>query len=457
MSSCAEDSSEIQPVSKPVVSEIENDGTVRFIVDRISIDILSTTRLDDQRVAQEVGKQYPSWRATKKELEDYGTALESLKKDLKKFAANQYSKICLKKAAVLQMKTKENCIVTNWTTIGTDFALSPTWSKAITLFHTLYTSMDECPEFKINVEQEWMKNNGIVYTEECPQGTRERTGICSMITHKVCGLRKDINKRVSKKHGFYVIKSKPKNTDGKQARRRKVYLFEQEYVVYDPKIGSKQPVTDFDTYIKSLNGDTYVSFQESMSLFEIKQSNAVLPKRVQDNLEFQERVENVVIDRNNSSNDVDIATISTENAMTPVITNTTKLQTTPKKLQGREQKYLEKSMKELEEQQRKFNEMKIKFEKEMAAKQAGLMRAIRVKKRKVNNLLLTNSTFFSKTLTSIVNVHLRNKHQETPQESEQESDQESDQESEYGKIKKKKKNEKTIRKKKKVSRIIEYL
>jgi hypothetical protein len=155
-------------------------------------------RLDDQRVAQEVGKQYPSWRATKKELEDYGTALESLKKDLKKFAANQYSKICLKKAAVLQMKTKENCIVTNWTAIGSDFASSPTWSKAIALFHTLYTSMDECPEFKINVEREWMKNNGIVYTEEYPQGTREITGICSMITHKVCGLRKDINKRVSK-------------------------------------------------------------------------------------------------------------------------------------------------------------------------------------------------------------------------------------------------------------------
>jgi hypothetical protein len=148
-----------------------------------------------------------------------------------------------------------------------------------------------------------------------------------------------------------------------------------------------------------------------MSLFEIKQSNALLPKRIQENLEFQEIKELVETDKKKTNNDdyvetriteevmTPVTTNMTEEVMTPLTTNTNIRQTTPRRLQGREQRFFEQSMKELEEQRRQFNDMKIKFEKEMAAKEAGMLRAVRVKKRQVNNELLIYSTFIAESLT----------------------------------------------------------
>jgi hypothetical protein len=134
----------------------------RWGIHKISIDILTAIKLKPNRVAQEVGKQLPTTKATNEVFDTYYKKLEAMKQDIKEFAGQQYRKCCLRKAALLGMKINDDGgIVTTWGGIGADFSRNPTWRKAIILYHSLYTSMDESPEFKKMIEKEWMKLHSI--------------------------------------------------------------------------------------------------------------------------------------------------------------------------------------------------------------------------------------------------------------------------------------------------------
>jgi hypothetical protein len=193
-----------------------------------------------------------------------------------------------------------------------------------------------------------------------------------------------MNTRVSKKHGFYVIKSKQKQEDGKQAPRRKMYIFEQEYVTYDKKIGNHQEESDFDSYLKQIHEDSYVSLEESLSTFVIQQNDDdVQQNKIQDNVS-QEFLQSEPIEEINEyeksffGDSISDTTPKQNHKKCPNDNNVPK-----KNLENREKKLLEQARKELEDEETKFRNMQAEYEKKQAAKEAFSSRAQRREKRKV--------------------------------------------------------------------------
>jgi hypothetical protein len=232
-------------------------------INRISVHLLSSEKnsLTTITVAAEVGKQDASQKVNSKEIQDYLARLVLMKEDLKDYAGMSYKSRCVQRAASLGMRNiRDGSIVSTWESLGNDFQCCPSWEKAIMLYHSLYTCVDECPDYKSSLEREWLTNHHIVYSGDYPKG-RYVTGIHTLISQKICSLRKDIACRVSRLHGFKVIKSIPKDENGKQAPRRVMYHFNKGYVTQNQG-KTKINDVDFETYLKSVHGKLYVAFED---------------------------------------------------------------------------------------------------------------------------------------------------------------------------------------------------
>ena len=71
-----------------------------------------------------------------------------------------YRRLVTSTAKKLGMKLPNSDItVFDYKHVGEDFRINPTWSNAEALYHTVYTSVDNLPNFLIDLERHVMKKN----------------------------------------------------------------------------------------------------------------------------------------------------------------------------------------------------------------------------------------------------------------------------------------------------------
>jgi hypothetical protein len=235
----------------------------------LSVQILTTCgkSLTETSVSHEMSVQNPNVIPELDKVHDYMERLKSMKRDIKKTAANYYKKTCIRYAqnkGTLPNVSVELHTQQLWNQIGSDFMLSPTWKNAEDLYHIIYSSTDNVSDFKKKVEKTWMKTYGIVYSGAIPTG-RYVTGIQRIISDKINAMRKDVLKKLSKHHGFKVVKSLSKQIDINGYKRRKINVFNPEFVINikNERMQDRRNTVVFRNYLIDIHGDKYKEYLDS--------------------------------------------------------------------------------------------------------------------------------------------------------------------------------------------------
>jgi hypothetical protein len=211
-------------------------------IPKISTNILSTRSLTTVNVAKEMGINDIEGDATDASVNQYMKKLNEMKDSIKDLAKRHYQKACLQEASL------RGCVLYNsWKDIGKDYQNEPTWKNASNVYHTLYTSTDKVHQFKRVVMKTWLEMYNVEFSEPMPIG-REVTGVESIISVTINNMRKNIMLRLSKEHGYKILKTEY-NSKEKQGKRRKINCFKKEYVINTIKGKINEPHVPFEEYL----------------------------------------------------------------------------------------------------------------------------------------------------------------------------------------------------------------
>ena len=161
--------------------------------------------------------------SSENDIESYRKQFHDLRVDISSEVGRVYRRLVTNTAKQMEMKLPNtDVIVFDYKHVGEDFRINPTWVSAEVLYHSVYTSVDNLPNFLLDMEKHVMNIKNLKYSDETDAvKIMRQTGIRSCIVSKINAIRKDLNKRVSGKHGFRIVKSLQKLPNGKQAPRRK--------------------------------------------------------------------------------------------------------------------------------------------------------------------------------------------------------------------------------------------
>jgi hypothetical protein len=234
----------------------------------ISVDILTTGEkglLTENTVSHEMSIQNPSVIPEHDKVHDYADRLKKMKRDIKKTTAHYYKKLCIQhaqKVGACPESKKGTCTTQQlWNEIGLEFMVSPTWENAEELYHIVYSTTDKIPNFKKKIEKHWMKTYGIKYSGIVPKG-RYVTGIQRLISDKINIIRKDLFRKLSKNHGFKIVKSVSKKDENDGYKRRKLNVFNADFVtnIIDENCHVKSNKQIFSYYLKQIHGKNYKEY-----------------------------------------------------------------------------------------------------------------------------------------------------------------------------------------------------
>jgi hypothetical protein len=193
----------------------------------------SLTNID---VTSELTKMYPCIKISEHNIRGYLREYQQLKCDLMKYSGDRIRKTMLNYAIELRMTNGKGNTVCTFAEIGKEFNVKPNWETAEQLFHVLYTSIEKTVDFVGELEKSFMTTNGIHYENAnslvADEDTSQETvsGIRKCIVAKLNDVRKLIKQKSSYRNGYYVTKSKERLKNGKQAKRRRVGVFEKCFV-----------------------------------------------------------------------------------------------------------------------------------------------------------------------------------------------------------------------------------
>ena len=210
----------------------------------------------DVNISREMGLQ----KIAENDIESYRKQLHDLRVDINSEVGRVYRRLVTNTAKQMEMKLPNTDItVFDYKHVGEDFRINPTWVSAELLYHSVYTSVDNLPNFLLDMEKHIMNIKNLRYSDETDAvKIMRQTGIRSCIVSKINAIRKDLNKRVSGKHGFRIVKSLQKLSSGKQAPRRKKGVFNIDFVKNkDPKKKT------FEEYLKTIQGKNYIEWKEN--------------------------------------------------------------------------------------------------------------------------------------------------------------------------------------------------
>ena len=204
----------------------------------------------DVNISREMGLQ-----KINTDVVEYREKLHNLRTELTSEVGRVYRRLVTSSAKQLGMKLpNSDVIVFDFKHVGEEFRVCPSWKSAEVLYHSIYTSMDNLPNFLEDMELHFMNIKKIRYSEEDnPTTILKQSGIRSCIVAKINAIRKDLNKKISGKHGFRIVKSLNKQADGRQAPRRKKGVFNTDFIKYKD---NKNPI-EFNEYLKKNHQDTY--------------------------------------------------------------------------------------------------------------------------------------------------------------------------------------------------------
>jgi hypothetical protein len=246
----------------------------------LSVNILTVGKdtLTQMNVQHELSLQEQNEVPTVEKVQVYLEKLLDMKRDVLSRASLLYKKVCFQAAMQLQARNDTNTeqpMMCTWSSIGIDFMNKPTWINAQILYHIIYSSTDIMGNYKRVVENDWLNVNGIKYSGKPPTG-RHVTGIQRLISYRINSMRKDIMKKVSKLHGFKVVKSIPMKEE-RQCRRRKINVFYESFVIHDGKQikGQNEVIPVFDEYLKEVCGSNYESYKSIDGLQLLKSSENI--------------------------------------------------------------------------------------------------------------------------------------------------------------------------------------
>ena len=117
----------------------------------------------DVNISREMGLQ----KIAENDIESYRKQLHDLRVDINSEVGRVYRRLVTNTAKQMEMKLPNTDVtVFDYKHVGEDFRINPTWVSAELLYHLVYTSVDNLPNFLLDMEKHIMNTKKLQYSDE---------------------------------------------------------------------------------------------------------------------------------------------------------------------------------------------------------------------------------------------------------------------------------------------------